>query len=100
MTLEQRRENEILFRFNAGSLIPMLIANIIFMQYYCSMDTFDNRSRLIMACGLLILAQLIQYMGILFGAALTDKISINVVLFNFIMNALQIMTYSYFLFVC
>ena len=78
----------------------MVIANLIFLHYYCSGDSFDNRSRLIMACGLLILAQLIQYVGILMGAALTDKVPINAILFSFMMNALQIMTYSYFLFVC
>ena len=100
VTLSCWEVHMILFGFNFCGLVPIIIANKMWYNYFRGPDNFETRSRLIMACGLMILAQLFQYFGVLAASMLTDKVPLNAVVFNFSVNALQIMSYSYFLFVC
>ena len=90
----------ILFGFNLAGVLPMICANIIFIKYFRRVDSFHSRQSLIMANGLMIIAQMFQYFGVVFGILFTDKMPVNALAFNFSVNALQVMSYSYLLFVC
>lgn len=100
LTFTTWETTNVIFIMNAIALIPIYICNFIFMKYLFTTDSYESRSTLIMGCGLMILAQLIQYASVLYGFLFTNNVNFNTLVFNFGINALQIMSYSYFLFVC
>jgi hypothetical protein len=69
----------------------------VFLKYFCERDSYDNRQHLQLACGMMIIASIIQYLGIVVGSIVTDQIPGEAVIIYLLINGINVMNYIYFL---
>ena len=88
----------LVFGFFVAALFPAMIAVYIFLKYFCMADSFDNRRHLQLACGLMIVSTITQYVGIVCGAIFyPDDVPTESIWIFFILNGLNTFNYIYFL---
>ena len=80
-------------------MLPMVLALIIFIIYFIK-DSKQNRANLVLACSLMILANILAYAGILIGALLVDEIPISATMTMLPVNGLGALIYFYFRYIC
>ena len=81
------------------ALIPAAVGFLIFVQYFLK-DTTQNRKYLQDACGLMILAEVIAYTGMVVGAILSDQIPTQNILTFIPINGLNALFYFMFRMIC
>ena len=77
----------------------MFVALMFFFVFYFS-DTFKNRYNLVLACALMIFANLIAYFGIVIGAIVEPDIPRSAILQFLPVIGLSAVMYWYFRIVC
>ena len=92
--------SHLVFAFFLASLFPAMISVFVFLKYFFTADSYDNRKHLQLGCGLMILSTIIQYIGIVVGALMVDSIPAQSIWVFFITNGLNVFNYVYFLIMC
>lgn len=63
-----REVSPLVYGFYMAALVPAMIAVYIYLKYFCGDGSYDNRKHLQVACGLMVICTIIQYVGIVCGA--------------------------------
>lgn len=88
------------FGFFIASLIPAAISVFTFLKYFVMKDSYDNRKHLQLGCGLMIISQILQYVGIVVGAIFVSAVPAQSIWIFFIANGLNVFNYVYFMIMC
>ena len=89
----------IIFASHAVSLIPVILGAYLFAKYFCN-DTESSRKKLILACALMIVANCLEFAGVVLAAVLDPNIPFNFILKFLPINGLAVLVYFYFRMVC
>ena len=91
--------SHLIFAIEVVAVLPILLALFIFILYFIK-DTKQSRSNLVLACSLMILANIVAYAGIIIGALVVDEIPVSAIMSLLPVNGLGALIYFYFRYIC
>ena len=82
------------------AVVPQAIAFYIFAKYIVFKDSYENRNHLMLACGMMALANGIEYAGIIAGVLFSPNIPFQALLIYLSINGVNVLVYIYFYVIC
>ena len=99
MIQKMKEISYLVMAFYIAAAILVSFAFALFLAYFCS-DTPKTRNNLVIACALMIFANIISYTGIVLGSIIEDDIPFSSMLTFIPINGIQILIYYYFRMIC
>ena len=99
MAVKMQEVSTIVMLFYYIATIPSIFALFLFALYIYK-DTNENRGRLPLACALFIGVNVIEYIGMVCGAILSDNIPYGSIMTFIPVNGLGAWMYFYFRMIC